>query len=189
MLTRPWPAMARTLYKERDRFVETYWDRYGRDTYLVGDAARRDEDGYFWIVGRIDDVINVSGHRLSTMEVESALVSHPEVAEAAVIGQTGRGHRPGDRRLRHPRGRQRAERRAGAELRDHVAAEDRQAGAPEADHLRRRPAEDALREDHAPAAARHRRRARSSATSPPCATRRVMDELKQRIEAEQAKEG
>src|SRR5688572_31401713 len=87
VLTRPWPGMTRTLYKERDRFIETYWKRYGRDTYLVGDAARRDEDGYFWIVGRIDDVINVSGHRLSTMEVESALVSHPNVAEAAVIGQ------------------------------------------------------------------------------------------------------
>jgi acetyl-CoA synthetase len=86
VLTRPWPSMARSLYKERDRFVETYWDRYGRDIYLVGDAARRDEDGYFWIVGRIDDVINVSGHRLSTMEVESAIVSHGKVAEAAVIG-------------------------------------------------------------------------------------------------------
>jgi len=86
VLTRPWPSMARTLYKERDRFVETYWDRFGRDTYLVGDAARRDEDGYFWIVGRIDDVINVSGHRLSTMEVESTLVSNEHVAEAAVIG-------------------------------------------------------------------------------------------------------
>jgi acetyl-CoA synthetase len=87
VLTRPWPAMTRTLYKERERFIETYWERYGRETYLVGDAARRDEDGYFWIVGRIDDVINVSGHRLSTMEVESALVSHEQVAEAAVIGQ------------------------------------------------------------------------------------------------------
>ncbi len=86
VLTRPWPAMARTLYQEPDRFVETYWERYGREVYLVGDAARRDEDGYFWIVGRIDDVINVSGHRLSTMEVESALVSHDGVAEAAVIG-------------------------------------------------------------------------------------------------------
>jgi acetyl-CoA synthetase len=86
VLTRPWPSMARTLYKEPDRFVETYWDRHGRDVYLVGDAARRDEDGYFWIVGRIDDVINVSGHRLSTMEVESTLVSNPAVAEAAVIG-------------------------------------------------------------------------------------------------------
>jgi acetyl-CoA synthetase len=87
VLTRPWPSMARTLYKERERFVETYWERYGKDVYLVGDAARRDEDGYFWIVGRIDDVINVSGHRLSTMEVESALVSNEKVAEAAVIGQ------------------------------------------------------------------------------------------------------
>ncbi len=86
VLTRPWPSMARTLYKEDDRFIETYWDRFGRDTYLVGDAARKDEDGYFWIVGRIDDVINVSGHRLSTMEVESTLVSNPQVAEAAVIG-------------------------------------------------------------------------------------------------------
>ena len=86
VLTRPWPSMARSLYNEPERFIETYWSRYGRDTYLVGDAARRDEDGYFWIVGRIDDVINVSGHRLSTMEVESALVSHHSVAEAAVIG-------------------------------------------------------------------------------------------------------
>ena len=86
VLTRPWPAMARTLYKEDDRFIDTYWDRFGRDTYLVGDAARIDEDGCFWIVGRIDDVINVSGHRLSTMEVESTLVSNPKVAEAAVVG-------------------------------------------------------------------------------------------------------
>ncbi|MGH2990628.1 MAG: acetate--CoA ligase, partial [Solirubrobacterales bacterium] len=121
VLTRPWPGMARTLYKERDRFIETYWERHGPQTYLVGDAARRDEDGYFWIVGRIDDVINVSGHRLSTMEVESALVSHERVAEAAVIGEqdetTGQaicafvtlegGNEPSDEMV--------------AELRDHVA--------------------------------------------------------------------
>jgi acetyl-CoA synthetase len=87
-LTRPWPSMLRTLYKEDERFVETYWSKFGRDIYLVGDAARRDEDGYFWIIGRIDDVVNVSGHRLSTAEVESAIVSHPKVAEAAVIGQS-----------------------------------------------------------------------------------------------------
>ena len=87
ILKRPWPSMLRTLYKEDDRFVETYWDKFGKDVYLVGDAARRDEDGYFWIIGRIDDVVNVSGHRLSTAEVESAIVSHPKVAEAAVIGQ------------------------------------------------------------------------------------------------------
>jgi acetyl-CoA synthetase len=87
-LRRPWPAMARTLYKEPDRYVETYWSRWGTDIYVVGDAAKIDGDGYFWIVGRTDDVINVSGHRMSTMEIESALVSHENVAEAAVIGQT-----------------------------------------------------------------------------------------------------
>jgi acetyl-CoA synthetase len=87
VLTRPWPSMLRTLYKEDDRFVETYFSRFGPRTYLVGDAARRDRDGYLWVIGRIDDVVNVSGHRLSTAEVESAIVAHPDVAEAAVIGQ------------------------------------------------------------------------------------------------------
>jgi len=80
--------MLRTLYKEDDRFVETYFSKFGKETYLVGDAARKDEDGYFWIIGRIDDVVNVSGHRLSTAEVESAIVSYNLVAEAAVIGQS-----------------------------------------------------------------------------------------------------
>jgi acetyl-CoA synthetase len=88
VLRRPWPGMLRTLYREDERFVETYFSRFGPRTYLVGDAARRDADGYFWVLGRIDDVINVSGHRLSTAEVESAIVSHPKVAEAAVIGQS-----------------------------------------------------------------------------------------------------
>src|SRR5690242_531123 len=88
ILERPWPSMLRTLYKEDDRFVDTYFSRFGKETYLVGDAARKDKDGYFWIIGRIDDVVNVSGHRLSTAEVESAIVSHPKVAESAVIGQT-----------------------------------------------------------------------------------------------------
>jgi acetyl-CoA synthetase len=87
VLTRPWPSMLRTLYKEKERFIETYFKRFGKDTYLVGDAARRDADGYLWVIGRIDDVVNVSGHRLSTAEVESAIVAHPDVAEAAVIGQ------------------------------------------------------------------------------------------------------
>jgi len=86
-LRRPWPSMLRTLYKEEDRFVDTYWAKFARDVYLVGDAARRDDDGYLWIIGRVDDVINVSGHRLSTAEVEHAIVSHGRVAEAAVIGQ------------------------------------------------------------------------------------------------------
>ena len=87
VLKRPWPSMLRTLYREEDRFVETYFEKFGRETYLVGDAARKDEDGYFWIVGRIDDVINVSGHRMSTAEIESAIVSYEYVAESAVIGQ------------------------------------------------------------------------------------------------------
>jgi acetyl-CoA synthetase len=88
VLKRPWPSMLRTLYKEEERFVETYFSRFGKETYLVGDAARVDEDGYFWVIGRIDDVVNVSGHRLSTAEVESAIVAHEKVAEAAVIGQS-----------------------------------------------------------------------------------------------------
>jgi acetyl-CoA synthetase len=87
VLERPWPSMLRGLYKEDDRFVETYFSRFGTERYLVGDAARRDSDGYFWVIGRIDDVVNVSGHRLSTAEVESAIVAHEAVAEAAVIGQ------------------------------------------------------------------------------------------------------
>jgi acetyl-CoA synthetase len=88
VLKRPWPSMLRTLYKDDDRFVETYFSRFGKETYLVGDAARKDSDGYFWVIGRIDDVVNVSGHRLSTAEVESAIVAHEKVAEAAVIGQS-----------------------------------------------------------------------------------------------------
>jgi acetyl-CoA synthetase len=87
VLTRPWPSMLRTLYREEERFVQTYFSRFSRDVYLVGDAARRDSDGYLWVIGRIDDVVNVAGHRLSTAEVESAIVAHPDVAEAAVIGQ------------------------------------------------------------------------------------------------------
>jgi acetyl-CoA synthetase len=91
-LTTPWPAMLRTLYKDPDRFVETYWSRFSdpkakRWVYFAGDGAKRDEDGYFWLLGRVDDVMNVSGHRISTLEVESALVDYPAVAEAAVVGR------------------------------------------------------------------------------------------------------
>jgi acetyl-CoA synthetase len=88
VLRRPWPSMLRTLYKDDDRFIEVYFKKFGKETYLVGDAARKDKDGYFWVIGRIDDVVNVSGHRLSTAEVESAIVAHESVAEAAVIGQS-----------------------------------------------------------------------------------------------------
>ncbi|MHB8573932.1 MAG: acetate--CoA ligase [Dehalococcoidia bacterium] len=88
VIKRPWPSMLRTLYKEPERFIETYFSQMGeRNWYFTGDGARRDERGYFWVMGRVDDVVNVSGHRLGTMEVESALVSHPRVAEAAVVGR------------------------------------------------------------------------------------------------------
>jgi acetyl-CoA synthetase len=86
-IRRPWPSMLRTLYKDDDRFIETYFSKWDKDTYLVGDAAKKDDDGYISVIGRIDDVINVSGHRMSTAEIESAIVSHGKVAEAAVIGQ------------------------------------------------------------------------------------------------------
>ncbi|HKX74656.1 MAG TPA: acetate--CoA ligase [Acidimicrobiia bacterium] len=86
VLDRPWPAMARTIYGDPDRFVSTYWSRFpGR--YFPGDGAKRDQDGYFWLLGRVDDIMLVSGHNISTTEVESALVSHPAVAEAAVVGR------------------------------------------------------------------------------------------------------
>jgi acetyl-CoA synthetase len=86
VLRKPWPAMLRGLYNEDERYVETYWSKYG-DVYFAGDGARVDEDGDFWLLGRVDDVMNVSGHRISTIEVESALVDHPEVAEAAVAAR------------------------------------------------------------------------------------------------------
>jgi len=89
VLTEPWPAMLRTLWGDDDRFVETYWKRFAdQGYYFAGDGAKKDEDGDIWLLGRVDDVMNVSGHRLSTTEIESALVSHPKVAEAAVVGAT-----------------------------------------------------------------------------------------------------
>jgi acetyl-CoA synthetase len=89
-LTRPWPSMLRTIWGDDARYVETYFSKWpGRpDLYFPGDGAKRDEDGYFWILGRVDDVLNVAGHRIGTMEVESALVEHPAVAEAAVVGRS-----------------------------------------------------------------------------------------------------
>src|SRR5439155_613343 len=86
VLKRPWPAMLRGIYKDDKRYKETYWSRFD-GVYFAGDGARIDEDGDFWLLGRVDDVMNISGHRISTIEVESALVDHPEVAEAAVCGR------------------------------------------------------------------------------------------------------
>ena len=171
-LRKPWPSMLRTLYKEDDRYVETYFSKWDEETYFVGDAARKDSDGYFWVIGRVDDVINVSGHRLSTAEVESAIVSHPKVAEAAVIGQSDEDTGQVDLRVRHPRGRPRGDRRARAGDPRPRRAADRQAGATEARHLGRRPAEDPLGEDHAPAATRHRRGTRARRRHHPARSRR-----------------
>ena len=86
-LTRPWPAMLRGIYGDPRRYVQQYWSKWGSGVYVTGDGAKRDADGYFWLLGRVDDVINVAGHRIGTMEVESALVDHPSVAEAAVVGR------------------------------------------------------------------------------------------------------
>jgi acetyl-CoA synthetase len=86
-LTRPWPSMLRGIYGDPDRYVRQYWNKWGLGVYVTGDGAKRDADGYYWLLGRVDDVINVAGHRIGTMEVESALVDHPSVAEAAVVGR------------------------------------------------------------------------------------------------------
>jgi len=85
-ITRPWPAMLRTIWGDDERYVQTYWSKWSKDVYFPGDGAKRDEDGYFWLLGRVDDVMNVAGHRIGTMEVESALVDHQAVAESAVVG-------------------------------------------------------------------------------------------------------
>ena len=87
VMKRPWPSMLRTIYGDHERYVKTYFGRWGHDVYVTGDGAKIDDDGYLWLLGRVDDVLNVSGHRVGTMEVESALVDHPDVAEAAVVGK------------------------------------------------------------------------------------------------------
>jgi acetyl-CoA synthetase len=87
VLKRPWPGMLRGIYGDPERYRQQYWSRFP-GVYFTGDGAKRDKDGYFWLLGRVDDVMNVAGHRISTMEVESALVDHPSIAEAAVVGRT-----------------------------------------------------------------------------------------------------
>ena len=87
VIKKPWPSMLRTIWRNNDRYLAAYWEKFRNRYYVAGDSAHRDKDGYFWIMGRIDDVLNVAGHRLGTMEIESALVAHPRVAEAAVVGK------------------------------------------------------------------------------------------------------
>ena len=87
-ITKPWPSMLRTIYGDHERYKTQYWRRWGKDLYFTGDGAKKDDEGYYWLLGRVDDVLNVAGHRIGTMEVESALVDHPKVAEAAVVGRS-----------------------------------------------------------------------------------------------------
>jgi acetyl-CoA synthetase len=120
VLTRPWPAMSRTLWGDPQRYIDTYWARFP-GMYFTGDGAKRDEEGYFWLLGRVDDVVNVSGHRIGTMEVESALVSHPSVAEAAVIGISHEIKGQGIAAFVTLRGTKTGDQGAVDELRDHVS--------------------------------------------------------------------
>ena len=156
VLTEPWPAMLRTLWGDDERFKDTYWSRFKKQGfYFAGDGAKKDDDGDLWLLGRVDDVMNVSGHRLSTTEIESALVSHPKVAEAAVVGAndetTGQAVcafvilresalEDGEEARRRPGA---AQPRAEGDRRDRQAPPD---------HDRRRTAQDPFRQDHAPAA-------------------------------------
>jgi acetyl-CoA synthetase len=87
VIRRPWPSMLRTIWGDNERYLKTYWEKFQQRFYVAGDSAHRDADGCYWIMGRIDDVLNVAGHRLGTMEIESALVAHPRIAEAAVVGR------------------------------------------------------------------------------------------------------
>ena len=158
-LTRPWPGDAARHLRRHGPLREAGTGAAGpTDIYFTGDGAKRDDDGYFWLLGRVDDVLNVAGHRIGTMEVESALVDHPKVAECAVVGRAARHQGPGGRGVRDGEGRRdRRRRRWPRSCGTHVGAEDRRDREARRHHLRGRPAEDALGQDHAAAAARHRR--------------------------------
>jgi acetyl-CoA synthetase len=120
VLDQPWPSMLRGIWGDPARYEQTYWSRFP-DRYFAGDGAKRDEDGYFWLLGRVDDVMNVSGHRLSTTEIESALVSHPAVAEAAVVGRADPVTGQAIAAFVTPRGGVDGDEALAKELRDHVA--------------------------------------------------------------------
>ena len=150
VLKRPWPAMLRGIYKDHDRFVETYWSRFP-GMYFAGDGARVDEDGDFWLLGRVDDVMNVSGHRISTIEVESALVDHPQRGRGRRLRPQRRGDRPGDRGVRQPQGRRGRVSRDDDRAAGPRGDEDRKDRPPREHRLRARAAEDPLGEDHAAA--------------------------------------
>ena len=158
-LTRPWPSMLRGIYGDPERYRQTYWSRFP-DRYFAGDGAKIDDEGYFWLLGRVDDVMNVSGHRISTTEVESALVSHPTVAEAAVVG--AKDETTGQAIIAYVtlRGGNEPSTEHGEALRKHVATQIGAIARPKTVIFSSGPAEDSQRQDHAPAAPRRRRRPR-----------------------------
>ena len=150
--------MLRGIYGDPERFVQQYWRKWADGIYFTGDGAHVDEDGYYWLLGRVDDVLNVAGHRLGTMEVESALVDHPKVAEAAVVG---RPHEiKGEAIAAFVTLKEGVKGTADLidELKEHVVQEDRRAGPAGSDPVRGGPAQDPLRQDHAAVAPGYRRR-------------------------------
>ena len=149
VLERPWPAMTRGIFGDDERFRATYWERFP-GLYFAGDGARIDEDGDFWLLGRVDDVMNVSGHRISTIEVESALVDHPRVAEAAVCGRSDATTGQAIVAYVTLKGGDEGSVEMLEELRNHVAHEDRRDREAREHRLHARAAEDALGQDHAP---------------------------------------
>lgn len=151
-----WPGQMRSVYGDHQRFIDTYFRTYP-GSYFTGDGCRRDADGYYWITGRVDDVINVSGHRIGTAEVESALVSHPKVAEAAVVGfrmTSGPGHLC----LRHPDRGADPERGPAQGIGQLGAQGDRPDRLARSPAVGARPAQDPLGQDHAPHPAQDRRK-------------------------------
>ena len=158
VITEPWPAMLRTLWGDEERYKKTYWSQYP-GVYFAGDGAKYDRDGDIWVLGRVDDVLNVSGHRMSTAEIESALVSHSMVAEAAVVGAGARrDHRPSDRSVCYsPRERQRSRRcrQTAPRSRPGLNRSDRHTAG---DHGRPRLAQDSVWQDYAPTSQRCCRR-------------------------------
>ena len=185
-LTQPWPSMLRGIYGDPDRYRQTYWSRFeGR--YFAGDGAKIDDDGYLWLLGRVDDVMNVSGHRVSTTEVESALVDHPSVAEAAVVGAndatSGQAIIAFVTLRARLRRRSRPRRGAACSRR----REDRRHRPPETDHFHRRSAEDSLGQDHA-AASRDVAEGRDLGDTTTLADPAVVEELRNRAASGAAEE-
>jgi acetyl-CoA synthetase len=155
-ITDSWPGQMRTVYGDHERFVQTYFSTY-KGKYFTGDGCRRDEDGYYWITGRVDDVINVSGHRMGTAEVESALVAHPKVSEAAVVGYPHDIKGQGIYAYVTLMAGEKPHRRIAQGTRRLGAQGNRTDRFPRSDPVRTGPAEDALGQDHAAHSAQDRR--------------------------------